>query len=65
MRSDEYRRLDAVCLDMAKQSTLPELQARWRAIADEWLKITTEQCSRPGRALKIRALLPNTSTSVG
>jgi len=43
MRSDEYHRLHAVCLDMAKQSTLPDGQARWQAIADEWLKLATEQ----------------------
>jgi hypothetical protein len=56
MRSDEYHRLHAVCLDMAKQSTLPDVQARWQAIADEWLKLATEQ-RRSGRSAQ------NTSTA--
>jgi hypothetical protein len=45
---------------MAKQSTEPDLQARWMAAADTWLKLAAEQHSRPGRALKTRAPLPNT-----
>ena len=60
MRDDEYRRLHAACLAMAKQSTEPDLQARWLTAADAWLKLATEQHSRPGRALKTRAALPNT-----
>jgi hypothetical protein len=60
MRDDEYRRLHAACLAMAKQSTEPDLQARWMAAADTWLKLAAEQHSRPGRALKTRAPLPNT-----
>jgi hypothetical protein len=43
MRDDEYRRLHAACLAMAKQSTEPDLQARWMAAADTWLKLATEQ----------------------
>ena len=64
MRSDDYRRLHAVCLDMGKQSTEPDIQARWLAAADAWLKLATER-RRPGRTLKTQAVLPNTSTSVG
>ena len=48
MRDDEYRRLHAACLAMAKQSTEPDLQARWMAAADTWLKFATEQRLRPG-----------------
>jgi hypothetical protein len=33
MHSDEYRRLHAACLTMADQSKLPEVQARWRTLA--------------------------------
>ena len=33
MHSDEYRRLHAVCLTMAQQSNLPDLRARWLALA--------------------------------
>jgi hypothetical protein len=60
MRDDEYRRLHAACLAVAKQSTEPDLQARWMAAADTWLKLAAEQHSQPGRALKTRAALPNT-----
>ena len=60
MRSDDYHRLHEVCLAMAEQSTEPDLQARWLTAADAWLKLATELHSRPGRALKTRAALPNT-----
>jgi hypothetical protein len=33
MHSDEYRRLYAVCLTMAKQSNLPDVRARWVGLA--------------------------------
>jgi hypothetical protein len=36
MRHDEYIRLQAGCLDMAKQACSPEEQARWLAMAQEW-----------------------------
>jgi hypothetical protein len=48
LRSQDYHRLHIACLAMAKQSTLPDVQARWQAIADEWLKLATEQPSRSG-----------------
>jgi hypothetical protein len=34
MSYDEYRRLHTACLDMARQSSVPELRARWLAMAD-------------------------------
>jgi hypothetical protein len=37
-RVDSYRRLHEACLAMAKQSTEPEVQARWFAMADAWLQ---------------------------
>jgi len=43
MRRDEYIRLHAACISMAKQSTQHDVQARWLAMADAWLKRTTEQ----------------------
>jgi hypothetical protein len=49
MRHDEYRRLHAACLAMAKQSTLPDVRARWQAMADAWLKLAAEEGSRAGR----------------
>jgi hypothetical protein len=33
MHSDEYRRLYATCLTMAKQSNSAEVRARWLALA--------------------------------
>jgi hypothetical protein len=51
MRSDKYHRLHAACLAMAKQSTEPDLQARWLAAADALLKLATDERkhSRAGR----------------
>jgi hypothetical protein len=42
MTYDEYRRLHAACLDMARQSSLPDVRARWLAMADVWLKCAIE-----------------------
>jgi hypothetical protein len=42
MRQDRYRRLHEACLAMANQCSEPEVQARWLAIADAWLKRSTE-----------------------
>jgi hypothetical protein len=42
MCHDEYRRLHAACLAMAKQSTHHEVQARWLAMAQAWLRRATE-----------------------
>jgi hypothetical protein len=39
-------RLHAACLAMAKQSTTPDLQARWQAMADAWLKRANEERKR-------------------
>jgi hypothetical protein len=33
MHCDEYRRLSATCLTMAKQSNSPDVRARWLALA--------------------------------
>jgi hypothetical protein len=38
LRSEDYRRLHIVCLDMARQSGLPDTRARWLAMAAAWLK---------------------------
>jgi hypothetical protein len=42
MSYDEYRRLHVACLDMAKQASVPEMRARWRAMAESWLRRATE-----------------------
>ena len=34
MRADEYLRLQMACVAMAKQSQLPDVQARWAKLAD-------------------------------
>jgi hypothetical protein len=38
MTLDEYRRLHAACLDMARQSSLPDVRDRWLAMATVWLE---------------------------
>ena len=38
LRSEDYRRLHIVCLDMARQSGLPDTRARWLAMAAAWLQ---------------------------
>jgi hypothetical protein len=42
MRSDEYGRLHAACLDMAKQSSVPDVQVRWLAMAVACMRLATE-----------------------
>ena len=34
MRADEYLRLQMACVAMARQSQLPDVQARWAKLAD-------------------------------
>jgi hypothetical protein len=46
MRSDEYRCLHRVCLDMAKQSSVPDVRARWLAMARACSKLVTEPAKR-------------------
>jgi len=49
MRSDDYHRLHKACLAMAKQSPTPDVQARWKAMAEVWLKRATEERSTSRR----------------
>jgi hypothetical protein len=65
MREDEYYRLHTACLAMVGQSASPEVQARWLAMVEAWLKGAIELRQRNGGALTTQARLPNTSTSVG
>jgi hypothetical protein len=30
------------CLDMARQASLPDVRARWLAMAGAWLKVATD-----------------------
>ena len=41
MLSDEYSRLYAACLVMARQPDLPDVQARWLVMAQASLDLTT------------------------
>lgn len=49
MSYDEYCRLHIACLDMARQASLPDVRARWLAMAAAWLKVATDlrDCSHP------------------
>ena len=38
MSHDEYRRLYAACIAMARQSSLPSVRDRWLAMAAVWLE---------------------------
>ena len=42
MRQESYYRLHEACLAMANQSTEPEVQARWLAMAEAWLQRSLE-----------------------
>src|SRR6516165_6888658 len=61
MRSDEYYRLYMACVAMAKQSTDFEVQARWLAMADTWLRWATER-REPSSATQ-RTLPTSTSSN--
>jgi hypothetical protein len=41
MLSDEYCRLHAACLVMARQADLPDVQARWLVMAQASLDLAT------------------------
>ena len=41
MTSERYRRLHAACLAMARQSDLPDIQARWLKLAEAWFNVAT------------------------
>jgi hypothetical protein len=58
MSYDEYRRLHAACLDMARQSSVPELRARWLAMADAWVKRAIELRDGSGSVEKRSAAAP-------
>jgi hypothetical protein len=63
MLSDEYRRLYATCLTMAKQSNSPEARARWLAVAKD-CKNLVEGSSIKGGQSKLRATRLTTRSSV-
>ena len=47
MRSDEYCRLHAACLAMAEQCNLPDVHARWLAMAKTWSNLANDaDCQR-------------------
>jgi hypothetical protein len=59
MLSDEYRRLYATCLTMAKQSNSPDTRARWLALAKDCENLVK------GDQSKLRATRLTTRSSVG
>jgi hypothetical protein len=59
MISDEYRRLYATCLSMAKQSNSPDTCARWLALAKDCENLVE------GDQSKLRATRLTTRSSVG
>jgi hypothetical protein len=46
MRVDEYRRLHSMCIDMAKQPSVPDVRARWLAMAAQCMKLATQAAER-------------------
>jgi hypothetical protein len=46
MSSDKYRRIHLACLDMAKQSSVPDAQARWLAMATASLNLAINAAER-------------------
>jgi hypothetical protein len=42
MGPDEYRRLHAVCLDLADQSNVPNIRVRWLTMAQGWIELANE-----------------------
>jgi hypothetical protein len=56
MISDEYRRLYATCLTMAKQSDSPDARARWLALAKDCENLVKEgQSKLPATRLTTRS----------
>jgi hypothetical protein len=56
MRSDDYRRLHAACLAMARQSKLPDVQARWLAMAQAWLSRANDADEpKPSNMISLRS----------
>ena len=64
MRQDSYCRLHEACLAMANQSTEPEVQARWLAMADAWLQRSLEIGEYRG-VMKHEPLAPTGPLSTG
>jgi hypothetical protein len=59
MHSEEYRRLYIACVEMAKHSNVPDVRARWWAMATDCFNRATEPAKRAGKragALPIRRL---------
>jgi hypothetical protein len=49
MQSDEYRRLRASCLTMAKQSNSPDVRARWLVLAKDCEDVLEASSATGGR----------------
>jgi hypothetical protein len=55
MRSDEYRRVHLACLDMAKQSDVPDAQARWLAMATAFLNLAIKAAERQPDGAEVKS----------
>ena len=57
MHSDEYRRLYATCLTMAKQSNSPDVRARWLALTKDCEDLIEASSARGRRSKSLSTRL--------
>jgi hypothetical protein len=57
VQSDEYRRLRASCLTMAKQSNSPDVRARWLVLAKDCEDVLEASSATRGRSKSISTRL--------
>jgi hypothetical protein len=53
MRADEHRRLREECMAMAMQSTSPNVQARWLALAQAWSSRCDNGSANPSNVIRL------------
>jgi hypothetical protein len=53
MRPDEHRRLREECMAMATQSNLPNVQARWLALAQAWSRHRHNRSVNPSNVIRL------------
>jgi len=53
MRPDEHRRLREECMAMAMQSTSPNVQARWLALAQAWSRRRDHGSANPSNVVRL------------
>ena len=57
MHTDDYRRLYATCLTMAEQSNLPDVRARWLALAKDCKDLLASSSAGEGRSKSLSTRL--------